>query len=343
MSNPSSVNLELLQAPMNQMQMQQLIYSLGQQVQQHDNVFQQVEQLQQALNKMTEKYESVCQENEKLRQEIAAFKNLQRSEIAPGNSGNSGSSGSSGHSGNPGSAQNGSGVGSSDEFPPLSFKTALNKGLDSAPRLSRKRQTTPPAPSLKKRLAAGRVFRSREDRGPQGYSYVYVGRTYKISRGEVRKNLRQAGVDLGRILDICFPASGVIGLLVHVQYEAELVEIMKQAQATVSTEFDPTDVKHLADPKYDSLSLDAREFEMSSIIRNRCLQTLEHLRPVQVASVARYFNSLGWLPDEEDVQDAIKDAAQRLAAKYPKRAAFAFQSDALQSDRVSEAGSDMMI
>ncbi|KAI8636501.1 hypothetical protein BD408DRAFT_407114 [Parasitella parasitica] len=75
-----------------------------------------------------------------------------------------------------------------------------------------------PTRQAKKRLAAGRTFRTTAAKGPQGYEYVYIGRSPKIQRSEIRSTFRSVGVDLGRILDICFPASEVIGVLMHVQY-----------------------------------------------------------------------------------------------------------------------------
>lgn len=71
--------------------------------------------------------------------------------------------------------------------------------------------TVPPrAPSHKKRVAAARAFQSPASKGPQVFQYVYIGRSRKIIRSEV-----PSGIDTGRILDICFPASGVLGLLMH--------------------------------------------------------------------------------------------------------------------------------
>ncbi|KAL9536404.1 hypothetical protein MBANPS3_012670, partial [Mucor bainieri] len=68
-----------------------------------------------------------------------------------------------------------------------------------------------PKKKAKKRLAAGRAFTTADSKGKQGYQYVYIGRSRKILRSEVRKHLDNSGIDLGRVLDICFPASHIIG------------------------------------------------------------------------------------------------------------------------------------
>ncbi|KAI7897993.1 uncharacterized protein BX663DRAFT_490376 [Cokeromyces recurvatus] len=62
-----------------------------------------------------------------------------------------------------------------------------------------------------------------------------------IDRSEVRSRLRRAGVDTGRVLDISFPASGVLGVLVHTQYVQDFIKIMTKAQAEVIKDFDPLD------------------------------------------------------------------------------------------------------
>ena len=54
---------------------------------------------------------------------------------------------------------------------------------------------------------------------PRGFEYLYLSRKRKLSRAEVRRNLHLLGFDLSRVLDICFPGTKVIGLLVHVLYK----------------------------------------------------------------------------------------------------------------------------
>ncbi|KAL9559940.1 hypothetical protein MBANPS3_000159 [Mucor bainieri] len=56
-----------------------------------------------------------------------------------------------------------------------------------------------PKKKAKKQLAAGRVFTTAESKGKQGYQYVYIGRSRKILRSEVRKHLDNSGIDLGRV------------------------------------------------------------------------------------------------------------------------------------------------
>ncbi|KAI8635812.1 hypothetical protein BD408DRAFT_322969, partial [Parasitella parasitica] len=135
--------------------------------------------------------------------------------------------------------------------------------------------------------------------GPQGYQYVYIGRSGKIQRSEIRSAFRKVGVDTGRVLDICFPASGVIGILLHVQYVDTFLACMKKCEAETIEQFEPLDPKHIADPQYDSLDSEERESLIYEFTNTRALQTLSFLRPLNVSGVGKYFVSAGWISQEE--------------------------------------------
>ncbi|KAL7308739.1 hypothetical protein PS15m_011908 [Mucor circinelloides] len=198
-----------------------------------------------------------------------------------------------------------------------------------------------PATATKRRLAAGRLFQTPASKGPQGYQYVYLGRSKKIQRFEVRSALRKSGVDLGRVLDICFSASEVIGILLHVQYVQEFTERMKACEAELVLNFDPLDPKHIADPKYADLSTTKREELIYEFTNARCLQTLAFLRPLNVSGVGKYVVTEGWIC-EEDLSQSVADAMACFAEKEPKKAGFLFKSrkTSSQDDDLSVA-SDM--
>ncbi|KAK4514430.1 uncharacterized protein ATC70_002026 [Mucor velutinosus] len=190
----------------------------------------------------------------------------------------------------------------------------------------------------KKRLAAGRAFTTAATKGVQGYQYVYIGRSRKIQRSEVRKHLANASVDLGRVLDICFPASHVIGVLLHVQYVEEFTALLTKAKGELFPAFDPLDPSNIADPKYASLSDDDRHALIHQFTEARCLQTLSFLRPLNVSGVGKYFIQKGWICDES-LSVAVAQAVERFAKKEPKKADFLFRRK-LNSDSQGKAGSD---
>ncbi|CEP12101.1 hypothetical protein [Parasitella parasitica] len=181
-----------------------------------------------------------------------------------------------------------------------------------------------PVRTAKRRLAAGRLFKSAALKGPQGYQYVYIGRSGKILRSEIRSAFRKVGVDTGRVLDICFPASGVIGVLLHTQYVETFTACMQKCEAEIIENFEPLDPKHIADPQYDALTSEERESLIYEFTNTRALQTLSFLRPLNVSGVGRYFVSAGWISQEE-LDTAVSEAIARLAEKEPKKANFLFK------------------
>lgn len=197
---------------------------------------------------------------------------------------------------------------------PKSFASAARKGA----------QQRDPARSAKRRLAAGRLFQTSATKGKKGYQYVYLGRSGKVLRSEVRHQLRQIGVDTSRVLDICFPATGVIGVLLHVQYATEFLGFMRQAKADCISKFEPLDPANLADPKFADLTPLEREHLIYQLTNKRALQTLSFLRPLNVSGVGQYFLESGWIC-QEDLDHAVADAVRRLAEKEPKKAQFLFK------------------
>ncbi|KAG1165141.1 hypothetical protein G6F35_018948 [Rhizopus arrhizus] len=69
---------------------------------------------------------------------------------------------------------------------------------------------------------------------------------------EARHRLSRLGVDSWRILDVCYPAHSVVGLLVHLQYKPALLSLLEKAKIPTLDTFDPLDPDNLADPKFDS-------------------------------------------------------------------------------------------
>ncbi|KAF1801320.1 hypothetical protein FB192DRAFT_1255955, partial [Mucor lusitanicus] len=155
-----------------------------------------------------------------------------------------------------------------------------------------------PKKKEKKRLAAGRAFTTAKSKGAQGFQYVYIGRSRKIQRSEVRKHLTNANIDVDRILDICFPASHVIGILLHVQYVQEFTELLNKAKGKVFTDFDPLDPENVADPEYKSLPVEQRQDMIAQYTEACCLQTLSYIRPLNVSGVGKYFVEKGWICDD---------------------------------------------
>ncbi|KAI7861490.1 hypothetical protein BDF14DRAFT_1887119 [Spinellus fusiger] len=150
---------------------------------------------------------------------------------------------------------------------------------------------TRPAPSTRRVESAACAFIIQE--GPKGYTYVYIPRGRCMNRPEARRLLRTLGLETGRILDVCFPAHSVLGLLVHVQYVESLTAVLNKAKVDIYKNFDPLDPKHLADPKYATFNVEQMCIEAARLQENRCMQAIQYMRPHIAFSVAAAFVANG--------------------------------------------------
>ncbi|EIE87243.1 hypothetical protein RO3G_11954 [Rhizopus delemar RA 99-880] len=149
---------------------------------------------------------------------------------------------------------------------------------------------------LRRRAAAARGFQPVS--GEQGFEYVYIPRSRRMTYTEARRRLSRLGVDSWRVLDVCFPAHSVAGLLVHLQYKPVLLSLFEKAKIPVLDTFDPLDPKNLADPKYDSVSEEERNYAISCLNDDRSRKTLERLRYPVALSVSRYLLAQALVSDE---------------------------------------------
>ncbi|KAG1081639.1 hypothetical protein G6F42_022878 [Rhizopus arrhizus] len=108
--------------------------------------------------------------------------------------------------------------------------------------------------SERKRQATARAFNAPTPFSSPGYDYVYVHRSRRLNRSEIRQRFRKLGIDTSRILDISFPASGIIGLLVHKEFKLILVQTLEDCKVEIIASFNPCDAQHVADAKYNKLT-----------------------------------------------------------------------------------------
>jgi hypothetical protein len=195
--------------------------------------------------------------------------------------------------------------------------------------------------SQKKKIAIGRAFMSAPS-GPQGFKYVFIPRSRKLTRVEVRSRLRKIGVDTSRVLDVIFPAAGTIGVLLHIQYVKSFTAIMAGIGAKTLDSFDVLDPIHLGDPKYLSYSEDGRAAKAMELHANRCLSALTYLHRTkshQVQPVGRSFIELGWITDCELLEVLALPKESSSGAKTVSRPGDVFVQEHM--DATMEGDSDI--
>ena len=201
--------------------------------------------------------------------------------------------------------------------------------------------------TAKQKVAAVRPFLPSTP-GPKGFKYVFIPRSRKMTRVEVRSRFRHIGVDTSRVLDIIYPASGVLGVLLHIQYVKGFTETMEAVGAKVLPNFDVLSPDHLGDPKYMSYTQDARENMALELHHRRCISALEFLHNTkhhQVSGVGRSFVELGWITNHDLIQVMGAPKTAPAALKRATIAGAAFRSedmdisgDGVSYDEVSSGG-----
>ncbi|KAI9480918.1 MAG: hypothetical protein EXX96DRAFT_634622 [Benjaminiella poitrasii] len=128
-----------------------------------------------------------------------------------------------------------------------------------------------------------------------GYTFVYLPRSRRMDRKEIRSRFRLLDIDTSRILDITLPARGVVGVLLHVDFQSEFVSLLKACKINTLSSFDPLDPAHIVDPKFDDMTGAQRIQLAKAIQQDRCIRSLEYLREYLVPSVAQYYVQQGWI------------------------------------------------
>lgn len=187
----------------------------------------------------------------------------------------------------------------------------------SRPRRSRAKQQ----PTPKQVARSLRLFQEPDPDAPSGFVYVYVSwaGSQRLSRAAIRGHLRTGvAIDTGRILDISFPARGVMGLLVHAQYAPLLTAKFRAPGIRVLSDFDPLNPDHLLDPKFADLPASGRSAAAAQVQATRCLAALRRLRVELMPAVAHSFVRSGWIT-EEDLRSLLSEHKSSAAPSAVKK------------------------
>lgn len=173
-------------------------------------------------------------------------------------------------------------------------------------------------PSERKFQAALRVFQEPDPSAPKGFGYLYLTRSVRLARSEIRRRLRTIGLDTSRILDISYPTAKHMGLLVHAGYAQTVIDRFAAYNVKVTTNLDPTAAEHLQDPKFQGMPPEERAATALRLHSNRCLAALRRLRYHLVPAVGKSFVENGWI-SEEMVSELLAEL-KPASALYKKRA-----------------------
>ncbi|KAI8972656.1 hypothetical protein BDB01DRAFT_809448 [Pilobolus umbonatus] len=116
------------------------------------------------------------------------------------------------------------------------------------------------------------------------FTYLYMPCRLRRRYSETRKALSRLGLPSSRVLDVCYPVNGMVGILVHNDYVEEATMTLSENGISLFGDCDPNDPILLKDPKFDSDPEEVRKQTAIMIHQNRLLKVLQRLRsPIRLA------------------------------------------------------------
>ncbi|KAI8084284.1 uncharacterized protein B0P05DRAFT_466609, partial [Gilbertella persicaria] len=129
------------------------------------------------------------------------------------------------------------------------------------------------------------------------FKYVYLPNRFRDQLSTMRNKFHKLGVASSRILDIHYPARGIVAVLIHIGYSNEFNRLSDKWKIVLLHDFNPLDIQHLRDRKLleTSTSDEERATKLKEIHQQRLTRTLEYMREHVRLPVAFDFIFRGWL------------------------------------------------
>ncbi|KAG0176660.1 hypothetical protein DFQ29_005852 [Apophysomyces sp. BC1021] len=102
--------------------------------------------------------------------------------------------------------------------------------------------------------------------------------------------LRTLKISQARILDVQFPARGIVALLVHKQFREDLNQQLFKEGIKPILNFNPLDPKVIGDPKHAALPDTEKQIIAKDLLLKRITRTALKLSPHVGNSVVRFFS-----------------------------------------------------
>ncbi|KAI8146051.1 hypothetical protein BJV82DRAFT_534313, partial [Fennellomyces sp. T-0311] len=189
---------------------------------------------------------------------------------------------------------------------PASYAKMASKNISSKTR--RFTKSFIKAPTAAMVAWAGRGFQPVNSTAIQGYTFVYLNSPHRMPHSEVRKRLRILGIAQARIIDVHFPTTGVVGLLIHRSYEQELTELLKKGGIS-TTNFNPLAATVIQDPKLETITEPEKIHKATTIHQTRILRTCLNMPHAYLGhAILRYFS--------DDSYEGVHKVGRDLFAEF---------------------------
>lgn len=220
-------------------------------------------------------------------------------------------------------------------FPPLSANTAptFAQQVQQAPKKPKYKyapgQFRSNKPTTESLALAAKTFNDSQLEPTADYKYVYFPCNKRMKPSLIRYKLTLLGIDNLRILDAHCPDWKVIALLIHTNYETELMQ--KFATAHIHPViYDYMDPTHLRDQRLSSLTQEEKVQKLEQIFKNNLMRSLSFMRYPLSHSVAKFFHRKEILTTIE-LQSFFKTSKEKQITDAFPTTPQASQQEALQS------------
>ncbi|KAI7847065.1 hypothetical protein BDC45DRAFT_415641, partial [Circinella umbellata] len=138
-----------------------------------------------------------------------------------------------------------------------------------------------------------------------GFKFVYLHQHHRMTIKQLRDILRKLKIDNSRILDVHFPDRGVVGILIHNDYESDLTAQLNRRGVQLHTSFDPCHADIVRDPAFKDKSKEDRTIQAKIIFNNTCNRAITFIKTPHIKlAVARNFLQQEWI-SETDLQSHL--------------------------------------
>ncbi|CAO0796447.1 unnamed protein product [Mucor circinelloides] len=166
---------------------------------------------------------------------------------------------------------------------------------------------------------ATQVFNAAQIPPTAEYKYLYFPCNKRMKPSVIRQKLTLVGVDNLRILDAHCPDWNTIALLIHTNYETDLLAKFHAAKVNPIT-YDYCDPIHLRDQRHASLSREEKVTKLNQIFKNNLLRSLSFMRYPTCHSVAKFFHRQEILTTEELESYLHNSKQKQIADAFPPNA-----------------------
>ncbi|EPB92799.1 hypothetical protein HMPREF1544_00238 [Mucor circinelloides 1006PhL] len=128
------------------------------------------------------------------------------------------------------------------------------------------------------------------------YTVLHLHRAHRMSHVAYRATLAAIGIDSKRILDVTFPARNISTILIHIDYQDEILRLLNDGKISQAADFNPLDHKHIADPQFKNMAPPQLTRIAAALHTDHCIRTVRYIKKHTVAGVIKFFLSQKWIP-----------------------------------------------